>query len=107
MCYLPTAEKLSIAILEATSVKVKQLDEKYSGNEDLWLQRNYRSYNIILNLLLLLLLHISDLVWALSLAAACSLMSALPVTSVRLTCTCRNLARFRAAISSASSICFL
>ena len=42
-----------------------------------------------------------------ALAAACSLMSALPAASSTEAATFLNLARLRAAISSASSICFL
>ena len=41
------------------------------------------------------------------LARACSFRSARSVLPAKLVCTCRYLARFRAAISSASSICFL
>merc|ERR1712181_101744 len=41
------------------------------------------------------------------LARACSFRSARSVLPARLVCTCRNLARLSAAISSASSICFL
>ena len=31
LCYLPTAEKLSIAILECKELRTKDVDEKYTG----------------------------------------------------------------------------